>query len=484
MIRRVTRLRNPGALAIALCPVLFPGGSRLSMETGLEHQGNGEPAVTRVLSVTDAGVLVMDGRLRVSLQGLDLPPRGNSGRGRPLARIRSLALDRSFRVQSDGPDPDRPGTLAGVLSPPGATVPSLNEQLLAEGLCFFRTRTKKVERQAALLRASMEARQKGLGVWRDTPRTEGEPPVQRGGVLGLYYKEERYDYHAQLERVRDIGADWVLLVLSALVDKVDSNEIELDAKRTVPDRRLRETIAHAKMLGLRVALMPIVLIRHPGEDDWRGTLRPTDPGRFWLNYESFLRRYLDIARESGVELFSVGSELCSLEKHTETWRRIIQNARGRYGGWLTYSVNWDHYDEPEFWDLLDQLSMTAYFELTKDKDAGLAELEKGWQKVHAELEAAARRLGRPIVLTELGYASQDGTNTAPWNYYLAPDKLDLEEQADCFRAFVSVMGDAPFVASVYVFDFFEQGGPKDTTYALHGKPAWKVVRRFFAGFRR
>lgn len=311
------------------------------------------------------------------------------------------------------------------------------------------------------------------------------PPIQRGGVLGLYYETEASDYHEQLDRLKSIGAQWASLLIRTMVDKVDSSVVDFRSSKTVTDKRLRETIAYAKKLGLRVGLLPIVLIRNvEDDDDWRGTLRPKDPARFWRSYDVFLCHYLDIARETGVEIVSVGSELCSLEPNTKEWRRLIANARGRYPGWLTYSVNWDHYDVPQFFDLLDQVGMSAYFELSDDKDASLEVLKQGWRRIRKKLEAAAKRIAKPLILTELGYASQDGANTAPWNYYLAVDKLDLAEQADCFRAFASVMSDAPFLHGVYIYEFFEQGGPKDTTYAIWGKPAWAVVKRFLAEFKR
>ncbi|MEZ5990033.1 MAG: hypothetical protein R3F30_13070 [Planctomycetota bacterium] len=361
---------------------------------------------------------------------------------------------------------------------------SVNARLLAEGLAFFRTTSTRATDQAALLAAAGEARRAGLGVWRGTVQVRGEPPLQRGAVLGLYYREARFDYHKQVDRVVSLGAEWLTLLVTCFVDKVDGDAVEFDPERTVEAARFLETCAYARGRGLRLKLLPIVLIRHAGEDDWRGTLRPRDPGAFWLSYDRFLCRWVDLARRGDVEMVSVGSELCSLERSQEAWERVIANARGRYGGWLTYSVNWDHYEVPRFWDLLDQVGMTAYFELTKDPAAPYAELVAAWRRVRVQLEKASTRLGRRLVLTELGYPSQDGANTAPWNYYLAPKEVDLEEQRDCFRAFVEVMGDAPFLAGVHVFDFFEEGGPEDHTYALWGKPAFDVVRRFYAGWRR
>lgn len=455
-----------------------PGFALLLAAAGIVSETSCDADLRRVLEVRRDGSLFVEEVGVLRLQGVD-PPAAGEPRAALERRLQRLTEERGFRVSLEGGRRGR--ARVGFLHRPGRPR-SVNEELLEAGLAFFRTRTKRSAEQAALLGAALRAKTAGRGVWQDVLRRSGPPPLQRGASLGLYYKEERLKYHEQLDRVAAVGADWVQLLLTLFVDNAGSSEIQSDPARTVTDARLRETIGYAKKRGLRVSLLPIILIREAEDDDWRGTLRPSDPGRFWASYDDFLCHYLDLARETGVELVSVGSELCSLERQRDVWSRLIQNARGRYGGWLTYSANWDHYDVPRFWHLLDQVGMTAYFELTNDKNPSRRELEAAWRRVRGEIEAVSRKLGRQVVLTELGYASQNGANTAPWNYYLAQDDIDLQEQAECWRAFASVMGDADCLRGVYVFDFFEDGGPHDHTYAIWGKPAWEVVKKYLAAF--
>lgn len=411
------------------------------------------------------------------LQGVEAP-RLEAQRKRLRERLLEICEGRTVELRSEGMNAKG---FEVVLAQLGER--SINEQALAEGLAWFHTSTSKSADQARLLAACVRAKTAKRGLWKSVRAARGAPPPQRGGVLGLYYKVDR-PYHEQVDRVAASGADWIQLLVTTFVDGVDGSAIRFDERRTVRDSRLRETIRYARKKGLRVALLPIVLIRgEVSDDDWRGTLRPKDPGAFWRSYDAFQARYLDISREEGVELFHVGSELCSLETSHAAWRRIIENARGRYAGWLAYSANWDHYDVPKFWPLLDQIGLTAYFELTENEDAAQEELVGAWRRVRGELAKVSTKLGRPVVLTELGYASQDGVNTAPWNYLLT-DKIDLREQADCFEAFRKVMLDASFMQGFYVFGYFERGGRKDTTYTVWGKPAFDVVRRMNREFRR
>ncbi len=446
-------------------------------------QSNRPPAVServQVLSVSASGSLRLTGSRQVRLQGVALEEVGQKHPRRELlTALNDLRSSGPFYLEMDR---HQGGGFATLRSQKGGK--SVNEDLLERGLAWFTSISATVTDQKKLMAASQRAKEAGRGIWKDTLRVEGKPPAQRGAVLGLYYKEDRFDYHQQIDRVVESGAEWLTLLVTNLVDKVDSSVVEFDGKRTVKPARFLETAAYARKKGLRLTLLPIVLIRHAGDDDWRGTLKPKNVGQFWLSYNRFLMHWTDLARQARVEMLYVGSEFCSLERSRSAWERIIANARGRSGSWLTYSVNWDHYEVPKFWPLLDQVGMTAYFELTKDKDAPYKELVAAWRKVRKDLAQASKKLNRPLVLTELGYPSQNGANTAPWNYYLAQDDIDLEEQADCFRAFAEVMSDAPFLWGVYIFDFFEKGGPEDHTYAIWNKPAWKVVQQFLATFRR
>ena len=222
---------------------------------------------------------------------------------------------------------------------------------------------------------------------------------------------------------------------------------------------------------MSVLLLPIVLILDPGDEDWRGVLKPKDLGQWWQNYSSFLDHYLDIAESTGVDLFSVGSELGSLEDQTDVWNRVILNARGRYRGLLTYSANWDHGDVAEFFPSLDVVGMSAYFSLTEKRDPTVEELVVEWRRVAKGLRELVKRHGRPLILTELGYASQDGINQDPWNYVMNTDEIDLQEQSDCFEAFRRVAPEMEFLSGAYFYDYYDQGGVQDWSYSPRGKPA-------------
>jgi hypothetical protein len=267
-----------------------------------------------------------------------------------------------------------------------------------------------------------------------------------------------------------------------MLENVKGSRIDRHHRRTVSDELLIDAIRCAKEHGMSVMLLPIVLLDEQTPDDWRGVLAPTDEEAFWRSYDAMICHYLDIGERGGVEIFSIGSELGSLEDRSSTWRRLVQNARGRFTGLLTYSANWDHVHVANWFGDLDLIGMTAYFSLTEKKDPKLDELEAGWRTAAAKLEKdlSELKLPRPVFFTELGYASQNGINTNPWNYYLAPSDIDLKEQADCFEAFLRVAPKLRFLSGAYLFDYFEEGGPTDSTYSPRGKPAMEQWKRWAA----
>ena len=94
--------------------------------------------------------------------------------------------------------------------------------------------------------------------------------------------------------------------------------------------------------GMRVILMPIVLLDSPREGEWRGKIDPTKDRNtwedWWKSYGDYILHMADIAQESKAEVFMVGSELISLEQQDDKWARLIKQVREHVTGFLSYSA--------------------------------------------------------------------------------------------------------------------------------------------------
>jgi hypothetical protein len=351
------------------------------------------------------------------------------------------------------------------------------------------------DRWAALALAAEAARsaERGLFAPELAPRVAPLDLPLAGVALPMHHKQPHVDYAWELAEVAELGAEWVNLIVVTRQAKVDSSQVPLTSDRTPSDGRILATIRAARALGLRVQLMPVVLIAEPGPEDWRGTLAPADRDAWWRSYGRFLGSMADLARQGGAELLCVGSELASMEADEARWRWLIGNLRQRFGGHLTYSANWDHFAELPFWDALDLASMTGYFEVCKQTSFGGqrdrfpdldACLRAGWRAGQSELRHLAAVSGLPAVFSEVGLPSVEGALARPWDYTLegAPDP---DGQARAFEAFRSVFlpGGRPAAGfgGAFLYDYWGAGGLEDTSYTPRGKPAAEVWQSILAG---
>ncbi|MGE3165131.1 MAG: hypothetical protein AB7O52_09520 [Planctomycetota bacterium] len=310
------------------------------------------------------------------------------------------------------------------------------------------------------------------------PRVRALAGPIRGAALGLHAQDPAHDYGPRLAEIAELGADWVLLCFNFYQEKVDSVEVAIDDPRTQTWERITRAIRQAHDCGLRVALLPVILIRQPGEHDWRGTIAPTDRAHWYASYDRLLARIATLAEDEQVALLSVGSELNSMQTDRDEWVALIERTRERFSGALTYSVNWDSITAPGFYHALDYVGMTTYFSLTQSNEPTVAEMVERWRALREDLVAWQTHVGKPLIFTEVGFPSQDGANRDPWNYYIS-EQVDIAEQRDCFEAFTRVWIDEPALTGVFFYNWFEDGGESDRGYSPRGKPALEVIRRWF-----
>jgi hypothetical protein len=315
------------------------------------------------------------------------------------------------------------------------------------------------------------------------PAPTAAGPLWRGVALGLFGEDPDWSYDGLLGEIQALGATHLLLVIPYYQRAATTTEIGPHTRFSPPDRTVLRALRQAQARGLRVVLFPIVRLEDAGPKgtDWRGNLRPADRDAWLASYGRWLAALADLARREGVFGLSVGSELSSLDVERAPWERLIRDVRGRFAGVLTYSGNWDHFDQVSFWDLVDVVGVTGYFELkSKDGATDVGALTRAWREHRRKLEAWQARVGRPLVFTELGYLSQRGTHAWPWNEG-ATQPVDLDEQRRCYQAFIGAWDGSAALRGVFVWNWYGWGGPRSRGYTPRGKPAAEVIERWFKG---
>jgi endonuclease YncB( thermonuclease family) len=423
----------------------------------------------------------------IALEGVQAPDVVDDGtalsRGGEAARKRleELVKDRRLVLEWEGDRVLYDGAL--LCHAYDASGKLLAEILLEEGLVRLSLEDAAPRYWTTLRAAAERAVAQKLGV-HAAPAGEIPPPAPYylGVGLGLYAQDPDHDYSGFLKEIKEFGATHVLLSSSWLMEDWKSNEIGPVRGRSPSWACLSRTTRQARELGLGVAYLPLVLLRTGTVEHWRGDIQPTKTWLWFRNYGRYVARFADLAREHGVSLVSAGSEYSSMEQYTGAWKAVIGNLRARCGAKLTYSANWDHLRVIKFWNDLDVAGMTAYHSLTGKDDPTVAELEEGWRPIRDKLLELQRELEIPIFFTEVGYPSQDGANKDPWNYFINPDKPDLEEQADCFRAFTRTWESAPpEFRGFFIWKWWRNGDDSDrASYSIYGKPAYEVMKTWFA----
>jgi hypothetical protein len=300
----------------------------------------------------------------------------------------------------------------------------------------------------------------------------------RGVALGLFASDPAWDYGPMVDEIRARGATDVLVVVNAVQSNRFASDIELRAGRSPNIATIERTLGQVRAAGMRAALMPVVRLEARASYEWRGVIAPADGLDAWFeSYRALVLPLAEMASAHGVERFVVGSELGSLEAYEARWRSLIEEVRARFDGTVTYSANWDRVSEVPFWDALDEVGLTAYFPLGSDVSPdGLAD---AWRTPRDEMEALSARTGKPVLVTEVGYASRRDAAKRPWDDATAAE-LDLEAQRLLYRGFCDAFVDTPNVSGFYVWNWFGFGGPRDTGFTPRGKPAAAELSKCFA----
>ncbi len=304
-----------------------------------------------------------------------------------------------------------------------------------------------------------------------------KPPI-KGFILGLHDTTYHYDYGLLIQEIKATGSDWIGINVKFYQANYTASSIKIPPKDAPFWLQLRQTIKQAKQEGLKVMLFPIVLLEDDGDQYWRGSIVPSSKQEWYASYKHLYKKLSVLAQQQEIDLLSVGSELCSLQGDTKEWLGIIDLVKSIYDGSLTYSANWDASKNIEFHSQLDFLGISGYFELTTCKDPSYNDLLEAWRNIKEDLIQLQQNKDIPLIFTEIGYTSLDGTNMHPWNYYVS-ETIDLIEQYNCYAAFIDTWKNDQHFNGVFFYDWFGVGGFYDGGYTIRDKPTVNLVEEWF-----
>ena len=243
-----------------------------------------------------------------------------------------------------------------------------------------------------------------------------------------------------------------------------------DPHRTPSDEGVIRTIREAKARGLKVLLRPNV---DGVRQEWRGRFAPSNEAEWFASWRRMVNHYAVMAQSLGVDVLQVGSEFESLSGNADAWRRVVAEARTRFHGTIVYGANWGEFESIGWWDAVDVIGIDAYFPLSDAETPSEAEIVRAshdrWMR---RIEAVQARAGKPLLFSEIGYASRTRALVDPW--YAAGTPYSAGDQERALGALFSAFADKPWFRGVYVWQWNADpdfGGSGDRDHTPQNKPA-------------
>jgi glycosyl hydrolase family 113 len=325
-----------------------------------------------------------------------------------------------------------------------------------------------------------------------TQKRAGGTPALPGFLKGIslaMINRLEWGYHApplgrQLDAFAALGANAVSLMPFAFQPGPDRPVLRYLNRRpgSETDIGLIHATRLARARGFHVLYKPHLWLSH---GSWPGEVRMTneaDWAAWWRTYRRYILHHAFLARWAGADLFSVGVELSQTVEREAEWRELIAAVRTFFPGAVTYSGNW--YGDLEgvrFWDRLDFIGIDAYFPLSDSPQAGRADLARGAAAIAERLAAAARRWGRPVLLTEVGFAARRGAWVMP---HTEGGEYSEEDQALAYQTLFKALDRQPWLAGTFVWKAFSAPGADrapEADFRFMGRQAERVVKEYYKG---
>ncbi len=307
-------------------------------------------------------------------------------------------------------------------------------------------------------------------------------------------------FRQSLDNLKATGATDVNLVIPYYQDNIHSTNI-YPGWNTPTNQSLADAASYANSIGLKVSFT-----MHPEVSDgtWRAHINPFDKGAWFASYTDVLLPIAEVAENNNVWLMVLGSELVELSSQppfgsmTPFWSDLISDVRGVFSGSLSYGANSNTNDPNDrfsnekvhvgFWDQLDYIGLSAYYGISGDSVSSFKDSwnfwntgsQWGWENSLMGFQA---QHGKPLILTEVGYRSVDGSNWQPWNWGMG-GAYNGELQANLYEALFDYWKDYGYMEGAFLWEWESDpnvGWPGNTGYTPQHKPAQEVMQEFYEG---
>lgn len=294
-----------------------------------------------------------------------------------------------------------------------------------------------------------------------------------------------------LEQLKTNNFEWI--TLTPFIYQGDYNKPSLPL---ISDDSYTNLLKHYKTIkeecdkyGIKIMLKPHIWLQKTGNGKWRSDIKmetEQDWNTWFENYNQTILKYAKLAEYLQIEQFCIGTELeTTVYEKPDKWKGLIKQVKAAYKGKLTYAANWDNeYKEVPFWNELHYIGIQAYFPISAKDDPTLSELENYWRKHAEQIELVSLKFNKPILFTELGYKSIQGTSKRPWEWNginSLYSKISKGEQLLCYQAFFNTIWKEPWFHGIHLWEWQSRGSSdgNNTNFTIEGKPSLNLIAKCF-----
>lgn len=274
-----------------------------------------------------------------------------------------------------------------------------------------------------------------------------------------------YNIDTVLNDIDTLGLNTLNIPVTINISSLTASDMSID---DYSKEQAIKLIKKLRVKNINVILEPYPWIDHGSkyETEWN----PENKAAFFNNWQTKVLKPLidDIALPYHVEALNIGTSFTKIEGEEEQFCGMIDYVKSYYKGLVTYrtswwtTVNWNNsatkklqdnlklaYEKKlnnKLFSKLDFISIAAYFELTDNAANTVDNLVSALQStqrynrkqnVKQEIRNFYTKWNKPIFFGELGFPPTDKASIEPWNPYLS-DKVNANEQANCFKAYRTV----------------------------------------------
>jgi len=287
-----------------------------------------------------------------------------------------------------------------------------------------------------------------------------------------------------LKEMNQIGANSIALVpYSYMRDPNQPTSIPIvDGAGSETDESLIHSIQHAKAFGMSTVMKPQLwlgrswtgFIEMKNQDDWDS---------FFKNYYRWIRHFALLSEIYEVDVFSVGVEFVQATLQNEAaWKQMFEKIRPLFSGELTYCANWgDEFEKLSFWEPLDFIGINCYYPISDKTTPSQRELNQNFAEISKNIAGVAKQYKKQIVFTEIGFRSVKET----WKHPHAQADgrtFDYQAQSMAYEAVFKNIENAEWCDGILWWkwpSYLGHGEPENTRFSPVGKPAEKVIEKWF-----